>query len=464
MLQKNFFRECKTNAQYLDLATNAHGDEKGLLLHRALDRIQRSSRTAVEVGPGGGAAVSYLASALDVHDIEALQLTLIEAPGVESRSLAQSIDDFNRAGGSCVLKRGLVEDIDSIIPEPVDVISASALLHEVYSYSGAYSGLHAVMRALPTMLRYHGYFVYRDVYAVESPSLHDRTVQSYDSLAWLQFIRMFVPHYLREGTHPYHHAADDMVVRQNSRIVPIDQLDVNSCASIVAPVGVFREIQRHYVTLRDHVWRSGVLGFKPYLEGQLAHDWVDFKRGHKRVHYTLTGTDWLSHSQQVSLLAMSEVYADHYTIDSDILDEVTDVALTEFLIAAMKGDESCSQVWSSWLAREGRESYAYMTLDDLLAEFAVSSADSESRTVLMPVQAGDIARVDRNYYNRFLRKRLATPLVDAKQLVLFQNVPCSDESTLRRAMEAIQHVCGKQNLARIYTAMNSRRSFGYESC
>lgn len=454
MQERKFAHEHKSHASYLDIAANSHGDEKGLLLHRALRRTQRERPHAVEVGPGGGAAVSYLASELTSAELEALRLTLIEAPGIVSQSLSDAVGQLRKAGVSCEVAEGFAQDIKHIVPGPVDVVSASALLHEVYSYGGGYGNLHAMMRELPTVLHPYGFFVYRDVYAVESPTLHERVIQSYDSVAWLQFIRMFVPQYLRDGRHPYHHASDDILARQDSRVVPIGELDVNTCLFVVAPVGLFREIQRHYITFRDHVWRSGVLGFKPILEGQFAHDWVDFRRGHKRAHYTLTDADRLLTSQRSSLLAMSESYADHYTIDSDILDEVTDVALTAFLVAAEQGDEACCDVWSSWLTREGRETYAYMTIDELLTAFAVNSAES-CETALLPVEVGDVLRTDRNYYNRFLTKRLANPLRDAKQLVLFQNVPLSDELTLRRALETVQRFCTKYNLARAYKAVNS---------
>lgn len=334
---RNFFHKHKSSAGYLDVASNSHGAEKGFLGRRALERVRSGRMRVVEVGPGGGAAVSYLASQLGKLALEDVHLTLIEAPGVASQSLTRAVGEFNQAGGTCVLTHGFAQDVERILPAPADVISASALLHEVYSYGGGYGGLHAMMRTLPQVLRPYGFFVYRDVYAVDVPSLHERVIQSYDSLAWLQFLRMFVPQYLRDGTHPYHHAADDVLARQNSRIVRIGELDLTACVFIVAPVGLFREIQRHYITFRDHVWRSGALGFTPILDGQLASDWVDFRRGHKRVHYTWTGSDWLPRSQKAMLLAMSEAYADHYTIDGDIFDEVTDVALTAFLAAARSG-------------------------------------------------------------------------------------------------------------------------------
>ncbi|NYJ35873.1 hypothetical protein [Nocardiopsis aegyptia] len=234
------------------------------------------------------------------------------------------------------------------------------------------------------------------------------------------------------------------------------ELDPRTCAVVSAPIGLFREIQRHYVTFRDHVWRSGALGFTPVLEGQLASDWLDTRTGHKRIHYTLTGTDWLPRSQKAMLLAVSEPYADHYTVDGDIFDECTDVALTAFLAASERGDSACAEIWENWSAREGRETYAYLTLDDLITLFAVNSADSarENGTVLLPAEAGDVLVRQRHYYNRYLTRRLANPLEDAKQLVLFRNIPVSDPEALGAAMSSIQGSCSKRNLARVYSAIN----------
>jgi hypothetical protein len=453
---RNFAHQHKSDACYLDVAANTHGAEKGLLVHRALGRVRHAQPQVVEVGPGGGAAVTYLAAQLaaDPDPAREVRLTLIEAPGVVSQSLTRAMREFNQVG-ACQLRHGFAQDIGALLAQPVDVISASALLHEIYSYGGGYTGLHTMIRTLPTVLNPGGFFAYRDVYAVDGLSLHERVIQSYNSRAWLTFLRLFTPQYLAEGTHPYHHADDELVARQNSRIVPATELDPATCAVISAPVGLFREIQRHYVTFRDHVWRSGALGITPMLDGDLAAEWIDFRAGHKRVHYRLgEQMAWLSGPQRMMLTAMSEPYADHHTIDSDIFDSVTDVALLAFLDAAESGDPACRQVWQSWLLREGRETYAYLTLDELLTAFAVHSAEADTDTVLMPVQADDIHRVDRHYYNRFLSKRLANPLPDAKQLVLFRNVPRGDVAALRVAFDAVAGRCGKPSLARMYTAIN----------
>ncbi|WP_253670726.1 hypothetical protein [Streptoalloteichus tenebrarius] len=452
----NFAREHKSEAGYLDVAANAHGAEKGLLVHRALGRVEAARPHVVEIGPGGGAAVDHLAAQLaaEPHQDRGVRLTLIEAPGVVSRSLAEAVERFNRVG-ECVLRHGFAQDLADLLVEPVEVISASALLHEVYSYGGGYPGLHAMMRTLPAVLTPGGFFCYRDVFGVEAPSLHERVIQSYNSRSWLAFLRMFTPQYLSEGRHPYHHAEDELVARQNSRIVPVSELDPATCAVITAPVGLFREIQRHYLTFRDQVWRSGALGFTPVLDGELAADWIDFRAGHKRVHYRLTDkVSRLPEQRQIMLAAMSEPYGDHHTIDSDIFDLLTDVALIAFLGAAEAGDAECARVWESWLLREGRETYAYLTLDHLLTAFAVHSAEAGTDTLLLPAQDGDIARVDRHYYNRFLGKRLANPLPDAKHLVLFRNIPREDTASLRRAFDVVRDHCGKPSLARIYAAIN----------
>ncbi|EST25413.1 hypothetical protein [Streptomyces roseochromogenus] len=161
------------------------------------------------------------------------------------------------------------------------------------------------------------------------------------------------------------------------------------------------------------------------------------------------------------LLALSEEYTDHYTdhytVDGDIFDECTDIALTAFLSLAERGDGECGQAWQNWVTREGRETYAYMTLDALLAAMAVHSTEAaqDDRTVLVPVRVTDVLRRDRAYYNRYLRRALPNPLRDAKQLVLFSNIPITDSRALGEAMHCLQQWCSKGSLARVYSAINS---------
>ncbi|MFD9814574.1 hypothetical protein [Streptomyces sp. NPDC059080] len=458
MNASKFATESKTAAGYLDVAANAHGEEKGYLAYQALQRVAKDSPRLVEIGPGGGSAVAFLAARLAAggHAHRNVNLTLVEAPGIVSTSLHQAMEEFDRIG-TCDLVTGFAQDIGTLVTEPVDVISASALMHEVYSYGGGYAGLHSMIRMIPTVLREGGLFAYRDVYAVDGGSLHDRAVQTYGANSWVQFLRMFLPQYLREGTHPYHGEGDEVTVRQDSHIVPVEEIANGPHVFISAPIGIFREVQRHYITLRDHAWRSGVLGFVPFLDGHMASDWIDAKTGHKRVHYRLTDSGRLPISQKAMMLALSERYADHHIVDGDIFDQCTDIALSQFLASAEAGEGECQEVWEHWKTREGRETYAYMTVDTLLATFAVSSAEAhrDNRTVLMPVRVEDVIQRDRSYYNRYLRRALPNPLRDAKQLVLFSNIPLADADALQSAMHAVQQWCSRANLARMYSAVNS---------
>lgn len=451
-----FATEHKSAPRYLDVAANTHGQEKGYLVLKALEQVKTQRPHVVEIGPGGGAAVSFLASALsgNQHGAGPVDLTLIEAPGVTSHALPRAVSEFNEVG-TCELAHGFAQDLESLLPRPADIVSASALVHEIYSYGGGYSGLHSLIRVLGSVIEPYGYFAYRDVFSVRNRSIHERVTHAYDAPSWLRFLRLFTPHYLDQGRHPYHHIHDQVMARQNSRIVEVSDLDVGTCAVISAPIGLFREIQRHYLTFRDHVWRSGALGFIPELDGQLAREWLDARTGHKIVHYTLLGTEWLPKAYRDMLDALSEPYAGHRTVDGDIFDTCTDVALNAFLAAVEEGDAECSQVWNEWSIREGRETYAYLTTDELLTEIAVNSAQAthDRPTVLLPAKAEDIVTRQRHYYNRYLSARLANPLWDAKQLVLFRNLPVSDSAMLTEALTGVRESFSKHDLARVYAAL-----------
>jgi hypothetical protein len=95
---QNFARAHKSVAGYPDLPANARGTEKGFLVCHALGRVQSTRPKAVQVGPDGGAAVSFLAAPLarDPNERVTVHLTLIKAPGVVLQSLTQSVEEFNR--------------------------------------------------------------------------------------------------------------------------------------------------------------------------------------------------------------------------------------------------------------------------------------------------------------------------------------------------------------------------------
>lgn len=100
----------------------------------------------------------------------------------------------------------------------------------------------------------------------------------------------------------------------------------------------------------------------------------------------------------------------------------------------------------------------YLTADELLTAFAVQSVKTEAAmpSILMPVQPSDVFVRERHYYNRFLGKNLANPLSDAKQMVLFQNIPVTDSDALQQALGTIRQHCSNPSIARVHTAIHTR--------
>ncbi|MEU2717812.1 hypothetical protein [Streptomyces sp. NPDC007205] len=451
-----FATAAKSAAGYLDEAANSHGREKVQMVLNALARTETDAPHLVEIGPGGGAALQYLTDSLTctANRPRTLDVTLIEAPGVLSQALARAIDGYNAADlGTCSLTFGLAQDLGTILDRPVDIVAASALMHEVYSYGSGYRGIHEMMQTLPTIVKPGGHFAYRDVRTVNAATLHETVTHTYTHRGWLQFIRMFTPQYLRDSLHPYHHSGDDPTVRQDSRRIALENIDPRTSAVITGPIGLFREIQRHYITFRDYAWRSGALGFLPRLDGQLSADWIDAAAGHKRVHFTLTEAEWISPRQRALLKTVSEPYGDHYVTDGDIFDECTDAALIELLTSAETGNEQCAAVWREWIEREGHETYVYLTLNELLTEFAISSAEANTNTVMMPRTARDVVTPERAYYTRYLQKHLPNPLPDGKQLVLFTNIPAHDTDALTAGIETLRPLCSRAAMARLHSAL-----------
>lgn len=73
--------------------------------------------------------------------------------------------------------------------------------------------------------------------------------------------------------------------------------------------------------------------------------------------------------------------------------------------------------------------------------------------MFLPSGPEDIVVRQRHYYNRYLTKRLANPLWDAKQPVLFRNFPASDSRMLAQALAGVRESFSKHNLTRVYAAL-----------
>lgn len=447
---------------YLDIAANGNGNEKASLMLEAARRIiardESTTIRSLEVGPGGGTAIQSLAKLLPtVHPNTSLfQLSLLELDGIESEALRQSREALEQIGASTEFKKGNLVDVAQLFPDQLDIISTSAVLHEVYSYGEGYTAVDDAVCGITASLKDGGYYAYRDVFGVENLSQHDRTRHIYDRRAWVSFSKLFLDYYLQNARHPYHHLDDRINFKQDGHEIKLKDVKTNAPLSIEGPVGITRELQRHYITFRDHVWRGGSLGIKPVLDGPEASDWIDMRRGHKRVHYELLGYD----PALVSLSTHSE--QDKYIVDGDIFDQTTDALLGEILddIAANHENSEYWAVWNSWLEREGAETYVYMTLNQLIGNIALRSFNStQGDSILLPIHAEDVAVVPRAYYNRYLENKLSNPLPDGKQMVLFEKI--SLEATMpsekrllsgkvTSSLEVLGAYCSQEMLSAIY--------------
>lgn len=447
----------KNSDMYLDRAANGNGGEKAFYIFTALRALgSRGIRDVhvVEIGPGGGAALGAVTRSMksgDLQGIEDLRYTFVELDGVQSESLTREREKFERLGvGNCEMRTGDAKQLSCIVPETADVIAASAVLHEVYSYGGGYSGIDQTLRSVTETLGDQGFFSYRDVFSVERSSQHVRTRHIYDHESWVRFAKLFLPYYLHNAEHPYHREDDKVVFEQNSKVVnTTEEIDTSQSLSVEAPNGLLRELQRHYITLRDFTWRKGSLGVTPELEGPNSSDWLSIKDGHKRVHYRSDVDDKL-------LEALSERKADgSWVVDGDAFDATTDILLTKLLREVEDGanDPDSAKVWKEWLDREGSETYVYMTLGKFMGAVALQSLRaSDNQRLLLPIEPNHVKVTPRAYYNRYLSGRLSNPLFDGKQLALFSLVdPKSEPERAAQGLDVLSDHCQKDTIAKIYT-------------
>lgn len=450
----------KTESSYIDVAANGNGNEKSLLSLEAYRRLStdigRSSIKLLEIGPGGGSALStFAAGAVENGLIKPTHVSMLELDGVQSESLLAARKTAERFGISTSLHSGSATDLlDIFPPQSIDILSTSAVIHEAYSYAGGYDAMDKSFQGIAGALSPGGFYAYRDVYGVKNLSMHERVRHIYDKSSWIMFCKLFIDYYTKKADHSYKHYKDRIKLSQNSKSISVDSIEGSTPLSIEAPIGLLRETQRHYITLRDYLWRNGNLGIVPELDdSNKTNDWIDRDRGHKRIHYKMLDDDPI-------LKTMSTpISGDEYIVDSDIFDNTSDVRMSEVLSDIIENAETSEhwKAWSEWLEREGSETYFYMPIGELLGSVALNSFEVSNGTqILLPTSKHDIRKVDRAYYNRYLESKLSNPLPDGKQLVLFELLSLKDrDSSLQEkisgALGALSMYCSHDVLSNIYT-------------
>lgn len=450
----------KTAASYIDIAANGNGNEKSLLPIEAYRRLStdadRTSIKLLEVGPGGGSALSAFAAGITEFGMtKPTHVSLLELDGVQSESLVASRRIAESLGVSTSFHTGsATELLDVFSPQSVDILSTSAVLHEVYSYAGGYNAIDKSFQGIANVLSPGGFYAYRDVYGVKNLSMHERARHIYDRKSWVMFCRLFLDYYAKKADHSYKHYEDRIKLSQNGSTISVNSVEGDIPLSIEAPIGLLREIQRHYITLRDYLWRNGDLGVIPNLDDLYkTNDWIDRDRGHKRIYYTMLDND------PILKTVSTRVSGDEYVVDSDIFDNTSDVRMGEVLLDIIENSDRSEhwKSWSEWLSREGSETYFYMPIGNLLGSVALNSFEATDGTgILLPTSKNDIQKADRAYYNRYLESKLSNPLPDGKQLALFELLSLRDKDSrlqekISIALGVLSIYCSHDMLSNIYT-------------
>jgi hypothetical protein len=439
-----FDKEQKNTSLYLDAAANGSGADKSWLTLEALRRLPAGTGPVdmVEIGPGGGVALESLTASVLAempHYIGRLSLSLVELDGIESEALRSARHSFNQVGISRLV-RGDAREIDAILgPQSADIVTACAVYHEVYSYCGGQDALEDAFVAAHRTLKPKGYLAYRDVIAIARDTLAEQTTATYSIPSWVRFTKLFLPHYLTNATHPYRDYENSVKFAQRGVDVGLSDLLGDDALTMTAPSGLFRELQRHYITFRDRMWRSDVLGIMPVVGDMSQIDWIDQTTGHRRMHFKATDV----------MASYPTDEEGRYVLDGDEFEDMVDQRLDEVLTLVEDDEKSPAYaIWKEWLDREGCETYVYGTVDQLVGAMAVRTYEStEGKSLLLPQFVGISPRP---HYTRYLSRRVPNAYYDGGQRILFQSLqPRKHTAEKETALDTVAATCSKETLATI---------------
>ncbi len=396
--------ENKRTLDYLDLSINQNAQEKSYGFVEYLEALEGnpgSPARVLEIGPGGGAAINGLTDFLQHREVGAPELVVLERFLSQSVELATAQKRYTALGASVVNVAGDIVKMP-FQDETFDFINVSAVLHEVYSYVGGYAGIEHAIQEVARITKPGGFFSYRDIHA-STDDLHRPTEQCYQSPAWILFVRLFLPYYLENAQHPYSQ----------------EQIDINLGTEIVygsVPHGLARDIQRHYITFRDYIWRSGVLGIKPLPYSYENTGWIDDIADEKKVYFEVIERNEGEGKAIQSELVLDEDEHGLYALGSNF-DKITDQRITK-LLSSRDPHAVISEHIEAWLKREGGEVYIYDTPESIVQRIEIASRIDCSHFVA----ERDLSRkISRRYYTGYLKATLGQyALEDAKLLLVFK--------------------------------------------
>ncbi len=394
----------KNVVPYLDGSINLHFDEKSAQFCDAIDSNERDLNI-LEIGPGGGAALMGLAEkklSRVGRGLAGISFTVLELFPSSSATLRHAADQLVEQGASFNFVIGDAVDLP-FKDESLDIVNCSAVLHEVYSYGGGKPALKKALGELERVTKPGGLLLYRDVYPCDT-SIHTPIEQEYDKPSWVEFVRRFLPHYLKNSNHPYND----------------DSISLNEHSGSIyghAPAGLAREIQRHYITFRDHAIRSGLLGVRVDAGRYDDTEWVRSERGFEKKIYLMPHSTIEAHN-----LPVNEDRTGMFAAASDF-DVYIDVQLQSLFRAIKNKMPDAVQVFEDWLSREGTESYIYGSSSEVIDLIRTAGRPDDGVEKFRIQNAVDYKVAERDYYTGYLMSALGKyALPDKKIIATFKKV------------------------------------------
>lgn len=329
---------------------------------------RRGRALILELGIGGGEGLNHLTRAAKI-------LESIDVIGVDNEialvELAKQKDLVAIHGSATSLP---FDD------ESVSAINASAVFHEVFSYSQTVgmtsrAALSKAFREIDRVLMPGGKLFYRDVLCPDGMNLMKCVI--YERASWISFTRKFLELYHPKGKEQY--SSD-----------PIRINDVDDGLAIECPIGLHREIQRHYLTFRDYVGHS--------MSGKIG---IAIEKNGKEFAFRIQNNALRArYTEQRLIDGDNVVYSG--TIGMDLFD-----AIISDLFEGQFGQEGVDLV-DAWFVREGRESYVYGSCSDLQA---LLSDKKEPYKLKFISSRKEI----RQQYLHYLRRVISSPEEEGKQ-------------------------------------------------
>lgn len=377
-----------------------------LIRHKYLPRNKNGEMVIVEFGVGGGESLSEIMHHINMDEVRLIGMDLF--PEVLTLAKEKNPDtDFVAADmGHIPLKSNSVSGIN-----------ASSIFHEVSSYGVKIEGVRKygreaikkVFSEVNRSLLNGGCLTYRDVSAPIGDGTEIRKV-NYQGDSWKEFFMWFESDFIKNLRVNYYR--EEQVI--------YNEVDDN-CISVEMSRNLHRETQRHYLMFRDHVINNmtDITGINV-----VKSEWVDHTSGKKDFFITIYDCT----------KAYCEKFRDRYNgneikLSSDdfdaLIDDVIKYWLTELnknRLEVIKFTDSANR----WKNREASESYVYGDYIELLKMSAETSLESDDEMVLFPKAPSDIMRIQRDYYNRYLKSRIDHPEQDAKQIINFYKISKQD--------------------------------------